>query len=1250
MGLTPQKVDPTFIVVPQRRPRVLRYVVLLVLAAIAALFFPAPWSVPAHRTITADEWQDNIWPIRPPTPWDISTDFPYPRTLEYDVEEGTWLRLDVHPKSGDIVFDMLGDIYCLTSTEAYGPTSTATARPVLRGIPHDSDAHFSPSGDLLVFRSDAGLGVDNLWVMPWTSCEEMDLRSLPAVASNDEQSFARGVRETAERRVNRLTREGRIQARAVTNETFRPVTDGRFHPSGSKIIATKWYTAERSLGGGEGWQYEVPSLSGEQHDIPAQSGSRVLGRTLPPGWDVQDYNKQQVGPEQLIWSGNDTIIFSKNVRDDSEFSYSKDTHKGIYAIFSYNLTTKRTDTLVDASPGGASRPELSRDGRTLAFVRRFRDYEALVLKDLETGTLRHIWHGLTYDLSNIYAPMGTYPSFAFTPSDSAIIIWSSGQIHQVPLTTNSLGEKDIAGDPRAIKFRAHIEKRIAETRRIDLDLVELESADTQRVTAFRDLRADASGEKVVFDAAGVTVVQTVGKDGITDVPVLYKNSPYYSPSFVPSLNLVLHARWSDTAFTSFELANLEEGTAHEIEGLPMGRYFSPILSDSEGSNRTVAFVKSSGDRLTGSVVATANPGLYIGELEISKSPQIRNLHFVPSEISPLDKLNMRFLDGNTKLLVQQSSRVFIIDLEAKRDLAGLPPHHTLASGKMSTEIVISPSSRSKASIALDNLQGKSESSYKAKSIAFVDFKHVYIAPGSDKEVWSKPQNATKGLVRLSLDGGHDITWSDNGKKLFWLLGPYLHSVEVSKLDKCASAVKRDQDKFGIHCTKTLLDYQEIVVEHSTDISRLKKDAEDSGGMMVIFNATVLTMETGDLNKDLIRDAVVVTRGGLIDSVGSLADIVIPEGVAAIDAHGGFVIPGFIDVHAHWGGGPIPAKSWELETFLAYGVTTLHNPSADTRDTFAERSRLERGHFVGSRIFHTGTIIYGAGEPGYYQDPVDMDEAYSSLVRIKAEGGAATTSYKNYNLPSRAARQRLLLAARNLSMLCVPEGGMNYDWDLTYIVDGMTTVEHAIPVPVLYEDVLKLYAWSGTGSTPTHIVNYGGTMGEELVWATEDVPNDPKLRRFMPHDILEGLTESTARPLTSYALFNTSHSVAKMVEMGLKAHIGAHGEPPYGLNYHAELFFTQQGGLSNYQALEAATRSAAITLGMFSAIGSLSPGKLADFLVYPEDVDLLDGSITESRKLEYVVRGGRMWDASTMDQVWPSKKKKQVIPPLNPDRK
>ena len=38
----------------------------------------------------------------------------------------------------------------------------------------------------------------------------------------------------------------------------------------------------------------------------------------------------------------------------------------------------------------------------------------------------------------------------------------------------------------------------------------------------------------------------------------------------------------------------------------------------------------------------------------------------------------------------------------------------------------------------------------------------------------------------------------------------------------------------------------------------------------------------------------------------------------------------------------------------------------------------------------------------------------------------------------------------------------------------------------------------------------------------------------------------------------------MVHKGLIANIGAHGEPPLGLNYHAEMVFTAKGGLSNYE--------------------------------------------------------------------------------------
>jgi hypothetical protein len=70
--------------------------------------------------------------------------------------------------------------------------------------------------------------------------------------------------------------------------------------------------------------------------------------------------------------------------------------------------------------------------------------------------------------------------------------------------------------------------------------------------------------------------------------------------------------------------------------------------------------------------------------------------------------------------------------------------------------------------------------------------------------------------------------------------------------------------------------------------------------------------------------------------------------------------------------------------------------------------------------------------------------------------------------------------------------------------------------------------------------------------------------------------------------------------------------------------------------------------MFPSLGSLSPGKLADYLVYMPGVNLLEGDISKTKELRFVARGGRIWDAATMEEVWPVKGRKQVLPPLNPE--
>lgn len=361
--------------------------------------------------------------------------------------------------------------------------------------------------------------------------------------------------------------------------------------------------------------------------------------------------------------------------------------------------------------------------------------------------------------------MGTYPSFAFTPSDDAVIIWASGQIYRVPLKTSHFGEKIAADEsPSPIPFTAHIEIGLAETLRGGVDVLEQETAKTQRIRAFKNLRVDSDGERAVFEGGGMTYVHEIRTHQTRQVPVADKDAPYYSPSFVHGRKeLIIHAHWSDTGFTSFELANLDTGASHRIEGLPLGRYFSPVVCECSGTSRLLAFIKSADSYLTGDVVATANPGLYIANFDLPSTDEakviLRNIRFISSDVDPDDRLEMKFVGGADKLLVQQSQNAFIVDLKKGPDEKGDYTQDTIASGRMSTELMVSPT----------------EGGGAPEWISFVDFFHVFVVPGNaagEGGVWSKPGNATKGLARLSLDGGHDITWSGDGKRLFWFLGMY----------------------------------------------------------------------------------------------------------------------------------------------------------------------------------------------------------------------------------------------------------------------------------------------------------------------------------------------------------------------------------------------------------------------------------------------------------------------------------------------
>jgi len=213
----------------------------------------------------------------------------------------------------------------------------------------------------------------------------------------------------------------------------------------------------------------------------------------------------------------------------------------------------------------------------------------------------------------------------------------------------------------------------------------------------------------------------------------------------------------------------------------------------------------------------------------------------------------------------------------------------------------------------------------------------------------------------------------------------------------------------------------------------------------------------------------------------------------------------------------------------------------------------------------------------------------------------------------------------------PEGGSTFFTNLTMILDGHTGIEHNIPVYPLYKDVLQLYGASKSGYTPTLIVNYGSISGEYYWYQTTNVWENEKLLKYTPRSIIDSRSRHrTMIPMEEYdnGHILSSQACKALTDAGVKVNLGAHGQLQ-GLGAHWELWMLAQGGMTNMEALRAATLNGAEYLGMGDDLGSLEVGKLADLIVL--DKNPLE-DIRNSNSVVYTMVNGRLYDTTTMNET------------------
>ncbi len=94
----------------------------------------------------------------PPPKWSVEEIHGPPLKINFTVDEGTWLSVDVSPDGKTLIFDLLGDLYTL-------PIGGGKATRFTSGTRWDATPRYSPDGKLILFASDKS-GSDQLWTIP----------------------------------------------------------------------------------------------------------------------------------------------------------------------------------------------------------------------------------------------------------------------------------------------------------------------------------------------------------------------------------------------------------------------------------------------------------------------------------------------------------------------------------------------------------------------------------------------------------------------------------------------------------------------------------------------------------------------------------------------------------------------------------------------------------------------------------------------------------------------------------------------------------------------------------------------------------------------------------------------------------------------------------------------------------------------------------------------------------------------------
>lgn len=694
------------------------------------------------------------------------------------------------------------------------------------------------------------------------------------------------------------------------------------------------------------------------------------------------------------------------------------------------------------------------------------------------------------------------------------------------------------------------------------------------VHQLRGAQVSPDGKRVVYSALGFLYLKDL-PHGTPRRLTQQTEAFEFAPSWARDGSSLVYATWRDDTQGSVRRLDLASGKETTLVKEP-GKYLEPRLSP---DGKQLVYRKVRGGGLT-SPWYSLDTGLYLVAADGRGKPE---------RISK---------EGSGAQFGARSDELFFTKTSSPSEV-----------DQRFSLIRLNLRDRAETEVARSDFASEYSVSPDGQWLGFVERYHAYVTPlpnvqgQSGKAITVGAKMDALPVRQLDVNAGSALHWSGDSQQLHFTLGDELFTASAAGKGQASS--------------------QKIGFEQASDAP---------SGKLALTGARVVTMK-GD---EVIEGGSILVDGNRIVAVGR--DVAIPADARRIDASGKTIVPGFID--AHWHGsmsdsGLIPQQSWVNLASLAFGVTTLHDPSNLSSAIFTQSEMQRAGIVLGPRIYSTGTILYGARTP-FTAVVNNLDDALTHLRRQKAEGAI---SVKSYNQPRRDQRQQLLEAARRTDMMVVPEGGALFQANMSMVVDGHTTVEHALPLAEVWDDVKQLWSQQSTGYTPTLNVGYGGLDGEHYWYARTEVWKHPLLSRYVPRSVLEprAVRRETA-PDEDFNILRVARTATELSRAGVNTMIGAHGQRE-GLGAHWEMWMFGLGGMTPLEALRTATINPARNFGLDKDLGSLEPGKLADLVV-------IDGNpladIRQTDRIVQVMQNGRLFDAATMNQLAPVAKPRKPL--------